>query len=158
MGMLHSETRAIDDLVFEIFRLSDRLELVGDDAVKDFGLTNARWRVLGAIAVSPAPMTVAQIARMMGLSRQAVQRLANEMSTTGLVELQDNPSDRRARIVALTGRGRESYDAVMKRWRAEWTAPMEEILTDDEIVDTLRCLRRLRALMQTTANVRAWSP
>lgn len=146
------ETRPIDELIFEIFRVNDRLIAVGDAAVKDFGLTSARWLVLGAIALSRSPMTVAQIARSMGLTRQAVQRLANEMAGDELVEMRDNPMDRRARVVLLTDAGRDAYEAALGRWRGEWTAQMEEILTEEEIVETMRRLRRLRGLMQSRAH------
>ena len=42
------------------------------------GLTSARWQVLAALALAGRPLTVAQIARTMGLSRQSVQRLVDE--------------------------------------------------------------------------------
>lgn len=150
--MIGRETRPIDELIFEIFRVNDRLMVIGDAAVKDFGLTSARWQVLGAVALSATPPTVAQVARAMGLSRQAVQRLANEMSASGLIELHDNPRHRRARMIVLTDAGAASYDAAMEHWRAEWTAPMEEILSDEEIVATMRLLRRLRGLMQSRSH------
>ncbi|KRA24914.1 hypothetical protein ASD65_11100 [Microbacterium sp. Root61] len=143
------ETRPIDELIFEIFRVNDRLIVVGDATVKDFGLTSARWLVLGAVALSESPLPVSQIARNMGLSRQAVQRLANEMSAAGLVELRENPKHRRARLVVLTDAGRVSYETALERWRAEWTGPMEEILSDTDIAEVMRLLRRLRGLLQS---------
>jgi hypothetical protein len=51
----------------------------GVQLVEKIDLTSARWQVLGAIALSAVPLPVAQIARNMGLSRQAVQRLVIEM-------------------------------------------------------------------------------
>ena len=149
------ETRPIDELIFEIFRVNDRLLAIGDATVKDLGLTSARWLVLGAIALSHSPMTVAEIARTMGLTRQAVQRLANDMAGVGLVDMQDNPRDRRARVISLTDNGREAYESALARWRAEWTAQMEEILTEDEIVETMRRLRRLRGLVQAQVSARS---
>jgi len=146
------ETRPIDELVFEIFRVSDQLVVVGDASVKGFGLTTPRWLVLGAIALSPSALTVAQIARNMGLTRQAVQRVTNEMSASGLVELQDNPKHRRARVVTLTPEGRGAYERALEHWRAEWTGPMEEILSEAEIVETMRRLRRLRGLLQSRSH------
>lgn len=149
------ETRPVDELIFEIFRVNDRLLAIGDATVKDLGLSSARWLVLGAIALSRTPTTVAQVARAMGLTRQGVQRLANEMASSGLVEMQDNPRDRRARVIVLTDEGRKAYEAALTRWRAEWTTQMEEILTVDEINETMRRLRRLRGLIQVRANARS---
>lgn len=155
MGVFRRDTRPIDELIFEIFRLNERLIVIGDATVKDVGLTSARWLVLGAVALAAAPIPVAQIARNMGLTRQAVQRLTNEMSAAGLVELRDNPRHRRARVVVLTAEGRAAYEEALERWRAEWTAPMEEILSDSEIQETVRRLRRLRGLVQTRARTAA---
>src|SRR5258708_24672438 len=106
---------ALTELILETFRLNGRLVAAGDALVADIGLTSARWQVLGAIALSPVPLPVAHIARNMGLTRQAVQRLANEMARDGLVRFMANPHHRRARLVLLTPRGKAAYDSAMKR-------------------------------------------
>lgn len=147
--MFRSDTRPIDELMFEIFRVEDRLIAVGDATVKDLGLTSARWLVLGAIALSDSPLPVAQIARNMGLSRQAVQRSTNDMAASGLVTILDNPDRRRSKLIAMTDAGRSSYEAALELWRTRWTGAMEEILTEQEIVSTTRLLRRLRGLVQS---------
>ncbi|THG32553.1 MarR family transcriptional regulator [Glaciibacter flavus] len=146
--MFRRDTRPIDELMFEIFRVNDRLLAVGDATVSSVGLTSARWLVLGAIALSHAPLSVAHIARNMGLSRQAVQRSTNDMAALGLVETRENPDRRRSKVVALTDAGRASYETALELWRTEWTGPMEEILTEEEILTTMRVLRRLRGLVR----------
>ena len=78
---------AVTALILEAFRLNGRLLAAGDALVAGLGLTSARWQVLGAVAASPASLSVAQIARGMGLTRQAVQRLANDMERDGLCVL-----------------------------------------------------------------------
>ena len=70
---------ALTDLVLAVFRLNGRLLAAGDHLVSDLGLTSARWQVLGAIALAPSPQPVAWLARSMGLNRQGVQRIVNEM-------------------------------------------------------------------------------
>lgn len=147
--MFRRDTRPIDELMFELFRVNDRLLAVGDATVRDVGLTSARWLVLGAIALSDVPITVAQIARNMGLSRQAVQRSTNEMAQLGLVEVMENPQRRGSKIVALTTTGTIAYETALELWRSEWTTAMEEILTEEEILATMRILRRLRGLVQS---------
>lgn len=146
--MYRKDTRPIDELMFEIFRVHDRLQATGDATVKSVGLTSGRWLVLGAIALSDEPLPVAHIARNMGLSRQAVQRSTNEMASRGLVETIENPELRRSKLIVMTPAGREAYEAALALWRSEWTGAMEEILTDEEILTTMRLLRRLRGLVQ----------
>ena len=108
----------LTELIIEIFRLNGRLLAAGDALVADLGLTSARWQVLGPIAQSPVPLPVAHIARNMGLTRQAVQRLANELEGDGLVRFAPNPHHQRAKLVLLTARGKSAYDAAMKRQKS----------------------------------------
>ena len=90
---------AITELILETFRLNGRLLAAGDALVRDLGLTSARWQVLGAVAMSPVPLPVSHIARNMGLSRQGVQRVADELEARGIVRFAPNPHHRRARLV-----------------------------------------------------------
>lgn len=134
---------AITDLVLETFRLNGRLIAAGDGLVADVGLTSARWQVLGAIALSPTPLPVASIARNMGLSRQAVQRLANEIALDGLVRFGANPHHQRAKLVLLTPRGKTAYDAAMKR-QAPWARNLASGIAAKEIEAATATLRTIR--------------
>ncbi|HET8726173.1 MAG TPA: helix-turn-helix domain-containing protein, partial [Alphaproteobacteria bacterium] len=78
-------------LVLKVFRLNGALLEAGDTLVRDTGLTSARWQVLGALAEHGAPRTVSQIARAMGLTRQSVQRVTDDLHDSGLVEFLPNP-------------------------------------------------------------------
>jgi DNA-binding MarR family transcriptional regulator len=117
--------RALTDLILDVFRLNGALLASGDALVGDLGLTSARWQVLGAIALSPAPLPVAHLARNMGLSRQAVQRSIDEMRSDGLVRLDPNPHHKRAMLVAMTECGETAFRAAMERqevWADDLTA------------------------------------
>lgn len=132
------------DLILETFRLNGRLLAAGDALVASLGLTSARWQVLGAIALSPVPLPVAHIARNMGLTRQAVQRLANEMERDGLVRFGANPHHQRAKLVLLTPRGKAAYEAAMKR-QGPWANRLAAGLAAAQIeaaTATLRSIRR----------------
>lgn len=110
---------ALTDLVIEVFRLNGDLLAAGDALVRDLGLTSARWQVLGAIALSPAPLPVAHIARNMGLTRQAVQRVVDDMHGDGLVQFEANPHHRRAMLVTMTETGEAAYgqaSTLQQRW------------------------------------------
>src|SRR6266446_7206276 len=112
---MSKRNETVADLIVSVFRLNGALIDTGNRLVADIGLTSAWWQVLGALDLSPVPLPVAHIARNMGLSRQAVQRLANEMARDGLVRFVANPHHRRARLVLLTARGKAAYDAAMRR-------------------------------------------
>ena len=139
--------RALGQLIVETFRLNGDLLAAGDALVGDLGLTSARWQVLGAIALSPVPLPVAHLARNMGLSRQAVQRLANELSADGLVQFASNPHHQRAKLVLLTSQGRAAYNAAIARQKP-WAHAVGKGFSLSEIQATTDVLRRLRCRLE----------
>jgi len=138
---------AITELVLETFRLNGRLLTSGDALVADLGLTSARWQVLGAVALSSVPLSVAQIARNMGLTRQAVQRLANEMQADGLVRFAPNPHHQRAKLVLLTAAGKTAFAAAMKR-QAAWAVALGKGFGVRDIAAAAATLRTIRQRLE----------
>lgn len=139
---------AATELILETFRLNGRLLEAGDQLVSGLGLTSARWQVLGAIDASPSPLSVAQIARNMGLSRQAVQRLANEMTQDGLLVFRDNPHHSRAKLAVMSEKGRKTFTAAMKLQR-RWVAELARDAEPEEITVAAALLRKLRIRLET---------
>lgn len=144
---MRSAGGALTDFVLETFRLNGRLLVVGDALVADVGLTSARWQVLGAMALSPVPLPVAHIARNMGLTRQAVQRLANEMEDDGLVRFEPNPHHQRAKLVLLTPRGKAAYDTAMTR-QGPWARRLAEGLSTKQIKAATAFLNSIRQRLE----------
>src|SRR5207249_3208474 len=133
---------ATTELILETFRLNGLLLEAGDRLVADMGLTSARWQVLGAIALAPVPLPVAHLARNMGLSRQAVQRLANEMERDGLVRFAPNPHHERAKLVQLTTAGERAFAAAGAR-QVPWANALAKGLSAARIEDARALLRAL---------------
>lgn len=134
----------ISDLILEVFRLNGRLLAAGDRLVRDLDLTSARWQVLGAVALADRAETVAGLARGMGLTRQAVQRLVNDLQADGLLVTTDNPNHRSARLVSMTETGAAAYAEASRRQK-----PWAERLTSGhsaraiaEAADLLRAIRQ----------------
>jgi DNA-binding MarR family transcriptional regulator len=134
--------QALTDLILAIFRLNGRLLVAGDRLVADLDLSSARWQVLGAIALAATPQPVAWLARNMGLNRQGVQRIVNEMRDEGLLELQPNPHHRRAHLVVLTKRGKEAFEAAA-RLQAPWVNALAKDVSVKEIMSTHRVIAAL---------------
>src|SRR5258708_8397511 len=108
------KSAALTELVLEVFRLNGLLIAAGDALVAEIGLTSARWQVLGAVALLQGRAPVAHIANGMGLTRQSVQRIADELAKAGIVEFQPNPHHNRAQLVTLPAKGRALFDAAMR--------------------------------------------
>lgn len=91
------------------FRLNGQFLALAETLATPVGLTAARWQVLGAVLTEP--LTVSDIARTMGLTRQAVQRIADRLAADGLATYVDNPAHRRAKLLQPTDLG---LDAVRR--------------------------------------------
>ncbi|MGQ9366399.1 MarR family winged helix-turn-helix transcriptional regulator [Azospirillum sp. ST 5-10] len=134
-------------LALEVFRLNGALTAAGDTLVGPLGLTSARWQVMGAVAEARGGLPVAGIARNMGLVRQSVQRIANELEAEGILRFAPNPHHRRAKLVQLTARG----DALFESASAVWLALADTLVAGiapadiEQVADLMRSFRnRLR--------------
>ena len=137
---LTPEGMALTAMFLKLFRVNGLLLMTGDRLTSDHGLTSARWQVMGAIADSP--LTVAQIARNLGLKRQSVQRLVNVLSQQALLSLSDNPNHRRARLVQMTGTGRRQYEEI-SHIQAHWVNSISKGLDVNDLNLALEQLREI---------------
>jgi DNA-binding MarR family transcriptional regulator len=113
-------------VILSTFRINGLLLAAGDTlASEEGGLTSARWQVLGAIAIAGQPVTVPQIARRMGLTRQSVHSTVNRLVDDGLAERISNADHRRSQLIRLTDRGRAAYSAIDVR-QAAWVNHLAE--------------------------------
>jgi len=92
-------------LALTIFAANSQLVHAGNQLVAHLGLSSAWWQVLTALRGSDAPLTTAGLARKMGLTRQAVQRIVDLLEASGFVTFQPNARHQRAKLVALTEAG-----------------------------------------------------
>lgn len=119
----------IGNLLHSVFRLGGTLLSVRDKLVRDLGLTSALWQVMNEVSLATAPLSAAEIARRVGLTRQAVQRTSNDLVAIGMVAFSDNPDDRRTHLIALTALGTEALATANDRQRA-WLATFGDALGD----------------------------
>ena len=136
------------EVVLEIFKVNGLLATEGDRLTKEYGLSSARWKVLGALEMSSIPLTVPQIARVMGLTRQAVQRLADAMEKEGLLVYQNNPHHKRAKYVVLTETGKEVYFLIGEK-QIPWVNQNSREINGDELRTTLSVLRKITLLLES---------
>ena len=129
---------ALTGLIIDLFRVNSLLLMAGDRLVAGLGLTSARWQILGAVAAAENPQPVAWLASDMGANRQNIQRIINDLHEQGLVAFETNPHHKRAQLVVLTDKGRQTFDAVM-RLQAPWINDLSEGLSLKDI-QTFRCV------------------
>ena len=140
---MHSPKRMLFlDLVLSVFRLNGLLVAEGDAMTEDLGLTSARWKVIGAIALSSTGLTVPGIARVLGQSRQAVQRITDVMVEDGLLSYTRNPKHKRSVLVNLTEQGKHVYND-LREVQDPWAIDSTEDIPVEELDTALRLVRRL---------------
>src|SRR5262245_4287097 len=134
-------SQAFTELILEVFRLNGRLLSAGDALTRPAGQTSARWQVLGALDEEALP--VAEIGRRMGLTRQSVQRTTDLLEADGLLSYTDNPAHQRAKLAALTARGRATLDAITAR-QIEWANRIANRLAEADLRHAIRTLQHVR--------------
>ena len=138
----------VTDLVIAVFRLNGMLLETGNSLVSELGLTTAWWQVLGALARSPTPIPVAHIARNMGLSRQAVQRVVDLLAARGMVRFALNPHHQRAKLVVMTAEGAIASKAADDRQRP-LGQQLESSIGRERIASALSVLGEVEARLAT---------
>lgn len=137
-------------VIFELLKLNSRVLNAGDKLVADLGLTSARWQILGSIIATDRPQPVAWLARDLGAYRQNVQRIINDLARDGLVIFQPNPHHRRAQLVVLTEKGKQTYEAAMEL-QAPWVNGLADGLAPEEIDMTRKVMSVLRERLESNA-------
>ena len=105
-------------------------------------LTSARWKVIGVVALASAGVTVPGIARVLGQSRQAVQRITDVMERDGLLRYEENPDHKRSVLVSLTEAGQEAYTA-LRAVQDPWAIESTDDIPVEDLETALQLVRRL---------------
>ncbi|MGW9329433.1 MarR family winged helix-turn-helix transcriptional regulator [Bosea sp. NPDC055594] len=130
-------------LILLLFRVNNLTLSWGDKLVAPFGLTSARWQILGAIVAAERPQPVSWLARDLGANRQNVQRIVNDLHGEGLVAFAPNPHHRRAQLVLLTEQGQQAYDAAVESYN-----PKADRLAQDLSEADLEAAHRVMAALR----------
>src|SRR6266568_6514476 len=144
-----AEGGAATEVVLETFRVNGLLLAAGNRLAARERLTPARWQVLGAVALAGRPLTVPQIARRMGLTRQAVQASVNLLLADAMVETGENLDHRRSPLIALTEVGRQKYAAVDRR-QIRWINELSAGLKVSDLANAARVLHDLSDRLEIT--------
>ena len=135
-------------VILSTFRLNGLLLEAGDRLSAEHGLTSARWQVLGAIALSDRPLTVPQIARRMGLTRQSVHATVDRLVGSGLIELIPNDDHVRSPLVRLTAAGVEAY-RILDRHQTTWVGELADGIPRSNLERALTVLDELIGRLET---------
>ena len=127
-------------IVADVYELAGRFREYGDAIAQTVGQTQARWQVMSA--ASAEPLSVPRIARVLGVTRQNVQRIADLLVEEGSAQYQDNPDHRASPHLILTKRGRAALEQLTKA-AGGYHARLARKLSSSDVISLQRGLRRL---------------
>jgi DNA-binding MarR family transcriptional regulator len=127
-------------LVADVFEAAGLLRRSGEAVASAEGQTQARWQLLSVVSEEALP--VARAARRLGITRQGVQRVANDIVREGMAEFRPNPDHRGSPLLALTPLGRRTLEKITAR-AAEVHRDLTADIPQDDIAAARRLLRRL---------------
>ncbi|MFD7613091.1 MarR family winged helix-turn-helix transcriptional regulator [Streptomyces sp. NPDC059828] len=127
-------------LVADVYEAAGALRRSGEAIAASQGQTQARWQLLSV--ASGTPLSVAQAARRLGVARQGVQRIANDLVSEGLAAFGTNPDHRSSPLLELTSAGRQVLSEITAR-ATEVHRLLAVDLPVSEITSARDLLRRL---------------
>lgn len=132
-------------LFLESFRFHGALMAAGERLTAPVGLTSSRWQVLSTVARAKQPETVANIGRIMGLTRQGVQRIVNELVSEKLLGIAPNPHHKRASLICLTDTGHNAFLSMTER-QVPWANALAAELDANKIDEARLLMAKLNEL------------
>jgi len=143
-------SQVMSETVVALFQANGKMLEWGDAFTAPFGLTSARWQILGAIALAGQKQTAPQIAEQMGVSRQGAQKQLNLLVEDGLIEKLSNPSHQRSPHYHLTDNGGALFERVNQAWQAH-ASKIGDAFSAQDLETTFRTLNLISRLHGVSA-------
>lgn len=138
-------------LVADVYELAGQSRHTSEALAGRLEQTAARWHVLSVI--SDGPRTVASAARRLGLTRQSVQRVVDDLIAAGQVQPGANPDHTRSPLIGLSDTGRATLAALVGSSDSNRRALLDQAqLTADELSQAHAVLTRLLAALRKQAS------
>ena len=125
-----------------------------DLRLQPFELTEATWLPLVHIARAPTPPRQKDLAASMFVDGSSVVRLLDSLEAAGLIQRKEGETDRRAKTIHLTPRGRaiaDKVESVSRRVRSDALAGLSE----RDIETTMRVLQHICRVLEGEAEASA---
>lgn len=156
MGMLNQgdgdeTSRLLEVLILEVLTAFFDLRAVG----QRYGLVTEQgagsWGLLRMLKTE-GPQTVPDVARARSVSRQYIQKLANELIAEGWIALEDNPLHKKSKLMLLTGQGEAKLEEMTQQFR-ELTAQITSAFALRDLQVSIHTVGELRKQVARLANM-----
>jgi DNA-binding MarR family transcriptional regulator len=112
-----------------------------DDVLRPFGLTNGQFSLLISLN-RPEPPSMGPVASLLAMDRTTLTAALKPLERRGLVKVSQDPSDRRSRILRLTGKGQNLLARAVPVWERTHLE-VEQLIPDGDPNELRRSLRAL---------------
>ena len=119
-----------------------RLKL--DERLKPMGMSQAKWRTLLHLSISPGALTQTEIAERLGIEQPSLATLLHRLENEGWIARKSSPRDRRCKMVLL---GRRAQN-VISRINAAAEELRHELLEHVSPADLHICMRVLTQIYE----------
>jgi DNA-binding MarR family transcriptional regulator len=135
--------KALHDLFREVFELHAALSSVMDKVHEQAGLSTSQHKIMRTLG-HIGPATVPDMAVLLGVSRQFVQTVCNDLQTRGFIEFKDNPRHKRSKLAAMTKPGRSAFQQARQKENNIIAKALPEIdpRAAIEACELLKCVRK----------------
>jgi DNA-binding MarR family transcriptional regulator len=115
-------------------------------AIEKAELSITQVKSLQVLAEAEEPMSLGAVSEALGLSLPAISRSVDALVQRGLVKREEDPRDRRSKLVTTTGRGRSTYERLSELRLAGLRTTIAELEPEEQqaLADALApVIRRL---------------
>ena len=147
MVTIAAMTKEMEEIYAELFDTAGVGRRVGEQIAALEGQTQARWQTLWTIHEGSA-LTVSQIARRLGVSRQNEQRVVNDLVDAGLAEYLPNPDHKTSPLARLTLRGQRVLESINRTADESHRAILEHF-SDRQVRELRKLLHAFKEAART---------
>ena len=135
-----TRTAAYRLLIANVYELAAVSRRASESIAAEHGVTVTQWHAMSVL--SDDDVTVPAIARRLGVTRQAVQRVADQLVSSGHVEPRKNPSHSSSPVMHLTDLG---HQTLRDLWEAsdDPRAQLTRGLSAEEVLAASATLQKL---------------
>ncbi len=136
-------------VLLRLTRVSDIFQQTIQRYVEDYQLQKADFGVLCALRRNPPPyrLSPTELYQSMMFSSGGLTKVLGRLSQAGLIERQDNPEDKRSKLVLLTPDGKQLVENVLPGLHQQENRILQA-LNKDELEQLNTLLQRIQNLYE----------
>lgn len=139
--MQDSNTSSYDQSLYSIHnRLFFRLFQAGNNldrqCLNELGISPVHWSVLGALSrphLTNIGMSFSDLTEYLGISRQSLDNVLKRLERDGVVQRVTASHDKRAKNVALTQLGHQTWESLQNKFFQFYRQAMHNFVFDDAV-------------------------